>query len=144
MAVSSPSSRAAVSLAAHEPVGPIALAFKVSAVTARHGLELGQLRLQGFDADLGSAPYDFATMTAVMNTRIGATKTTANASHTPADKNIPTTAMIVPVATPARMSSGRPVREARHRPVAGSNTGLSGGGLGGSSPPKREAGNCAA
>jgi hypothetical protein len=25
-------------------------------VTPRHGLELGQLRLQGFDADLGSAP----------------------------------------------------------------------------------------
>jgi hypothetical protein len=52
--------------------------------------------------------------------------------------------MTVPAAMPARMTSGRPVREARHRPVAGSNTGLSGGGLGGSSPPKRAAENCAA
>src|SRR2546430_14651987 len=108
MAVSSPAPRAAVPLAARGPVGPIALAFKVSAVTARHGLELGQLRLQGFDADLGSAPYDFATMTAVMNTRIGATKTTASASHTPAHKNVPTTAMTVPPATTARMAPSPP------------------------------------
>jgi hypothetical protein len=77
----------------HEPVGPIALAFKVSAVTARHGLELGQLRLQGFDADLGSAPYDFAARTmAAMNTRGAATKTTASAVHTSAHKNVTTVA----------------------------------------------------
>jgi hypothetical protein len=77
----------------HEPVGPIALAFKVSAVTARHGLELGQLRLQGFDADLGSAPYDFAARTmAAMNTRGAATKTTASAVHTSAHKNVTTIA----------------------------------------------------
>src|SRR5260370_30155499 len=123
----------------------MALAFKGGAGTARHGLELGQLRLQGCDAELESGPYHVAaTTTAVMNTRIGATNTTASASHNPAHKNVPATAMTVPAATPATMTSGRPVREARHRPVAGSNTGLSGGGVGGSSPPKSAAGNCAA
>src|SRR5207302_9981782 len=93
----------------------------------------------------GTAPDDFtATTTATTNTRIGATKTTASASHNPAHKNVPTTAMTVPAATPATMTSGRPVREARHRPVAWSTTGLSDGDGGCSSPPKSAAGNCAA
>jgi hypothetical protein len=62
-------------------------------VTARHGLELGQLRLQGFDANLSSAPYDFAARTmAAMNKRGAATKTTASAVHTSAHKNVTTIA----------------------------------------------------
>jgi len=45
-------SRPSPATAPHEPIGPFAVALEVRLVIGRRGFDLGQLRLQRFDAGL--------------------------------------------------------------------------------------------